>query len=153
MAINSTNCQRENGTCDGKEEGETGNVLAAAIGDLNAYCQVFELQYGSFSALFTGDADAPVEPNYTGDKLADNQMEVLKVPHHGSKTGMTQAFVNWVHPKLAVISVGKNLYGQPSDEAISMLQSIGARVLRTDKSGDIEVVSDGKNWAIKTEKN
>ena len=50
-------------------KGKAAQTLAAAIGDLNAYCQVFELQYGSFSALFTGDADAPVEPNYTGDAI------------------------------------------------------------------------------------
>lgn len=132
-----------------ESERETGNVLAAAIGDLNEYCLVFELHYGTFDALFTGDADAPVEPNFIGDKLADSQLEVLKVPHHGSKTGMTRGFVDWVRPKLAVISVGKNFFGQPAPEAINMLQNAGARVLRTDKNGDIEVISDGNRWFVK----
>ncbi len=127
-------------------QGKTASVLGSAVGDLNDYCLVFELQYGTFDAVFTGDADAQVEPQYIGMKLADNQVEVLKVPHHGSKTGMTQAFVDWIHPSLAVISVGKNSYGHPSEKAIDMLQTSGARVLRTDKAGDIEVVSDGKNW-------
>jgi len=116
--------------------------------ELNEDCVVFFLRYGSFDALFTGDADAHVEGQYTGDQLADGHVELLKVPHHGSKTGMTQSFVDWVHPVLSVISVGKNSYGHPSAEAITMLQRAGSAVHRTDKEGDIEVVSDGKNWTI-----
>lgn len=125
------------------------DVLGASTGDLNDYCLVFFLRYGSFDAFFPGDADEHVEHYYTGDQLADGQIEVLKVPHHGSRTGMTQAFVDWIHPELAVISVGKNSYGHPSAEAITMLERAGARILRTDKTGDIEVVSDGKDWQVK----
>ena len=120
------------------------NVLGASVGELNDYSLVLDLHYGTFDVLMTGDADSHVEPRYTGTKLADSHIEVLKVPHHGSKTGMTEAFVDWVKPELAVISVGKNSYGHPSKEAIDMLQSRGSRVLQTDKEGDIEVVSDGK---------
>jgi len=122
----------------------TGVLGVSTDNELNDGSLVFFLRYGSFDALFPGDADAHVEGNYTGDQLADGQIEVLKVPHHGSKTGMTQAFVDWVKPALAVISVGKNSYGHPSAEAIDMLQSVGSKILRTDQKGDIEVVSDGK---------
>ncbi len=124
------------------------SVLGATTGDLNDYSLVFTLRYGAFDALFTGDADIRVEGNYTGDPLSDERVEVLKVPHHGSKTGMNKAFVDWVRPELAVISVGKNNYGHPSKEALDLLQTIGARVLRTDQEGDIEVVSDGKDWTV-----
>jgi competence protein ComEC len=127
--------------------------------DLNEGCLVFFLRYGSFDALFTGDADAPVEGYYTGDPLpplrqgfagqAVDHIQVLKVPHHGSKTGMTQAFVNWLKPELSVISVGKNTFGQPSPEMITMLQNVGSKVLRTDQKGDVEVVSDGKSWELR----
>lgn len=131
----------------------SGAVLGASTdSQLNDGCVVFFVQYGSFDALFPGDADAHVEGQYTSDQLADGQLEVLKVPHHGSKTGMTQNFVDWVKPVISVISVGKNSYGHPSKEAISMLQSIGSAVHRTDTEGDIEVVSDGKNWNVQTEK-
>jgi competence protein ComEC len=123
---------------------DTGNVNDAAV--------VFWLQYGSFDGLFTADADTRVEGQFTGSALPDGQVEVLKVPHHGSKTGMNQAFVDWVAPKLAVISVGKNTFGHPSAEAIHLLQSVGARVLRTDQLGDIEVVSDGKTWGVREKK-
>lgn len=127
-----------------------GNVLGSSVvGDLNDYCLVFELHYGTFDAVFTGDADEHVEPFYIGTKLADGHVEVLKVPHHGSKTGMTQAFVDWIHPQLAVISVGKNTYGHPSEKAINMLQTIGARVMRTDQHGDVEIISDGNTWKVR----
>lgn len=133
-------------------------VLGATIGELNDYSLVFHLQYGTFDAIFTGDADTRVEsgwrdqvalrlaPARSGQAL--NVLEVLKVPHHGSKTGMTDEFIQWVKPALAVISVGKNSYGHPSEKALSQLATVGAKVLRTDQEGDIEVVSDGRGWKI-----
>ncbi len=134
------------------EVSQEGNVLAAETikepppGDVNDYSLVFFLRYGSFDALFTGDADERVEPNYEGSRLADNSVEVLKVPHHGSRTGMDEAFIQWIRPKLAVISVGKNTYGHPTAEALAELAKYAGITLRTDKEGDIEVISDGKNW-------
>ncbi len=124
------------------------NVLGATTGDLNDYSLVFGLHYGKFDVLFTGDADTRVEPQYVGSTLADEQVEVLKVPHHGSRTGMNEAFVDWVNPQLSIISVGKNSYGHPSKEAIDMLQRVGSRIMRTDEVGDIAVISDGQNWTV-----
>jgi len=123
-------------------------VLGAAIGDLNDYSLVFWLRFGAFDALFTGDADTHVESGYVGSALADKTVELLKVPHHGSKTGINNAFVQWLQPKIAVISVGKNTYGHPARETISLLQSVGSQIYRTDKDGDIEVISDGNNWKV-----
>ena len=118
--------------------------------NLNDGCVVLWLHYGSFDALFPGDADAHVEPYYVGGPLADGRVEVLKVPHHGSRTGMTQAFVDWLKPAVSIISVGKNSYGHPSKEAIDMLQNIGSKILRTDQKGDIEITSDGKDFGVLT---
>lgn len=119
---------------------------AQSVGDLNDYSLVFWLRYGAFDALFTGDADTHVENEYIGSRLADNVVEVLKVPHHGSKTGMNEAFVDWLAPKLAVISVGKNSYGHPAPEAVTMLRDRNVEIRRTDEEGDIEVISDGVTW-------
>jgi competence protein ComEC len=66
---------------------------------------------------------------------------------------MTEGFIGWVKPELAVISVGKNSYGHPSKQAVDMLQSVNSKVLRTDQGGDIEVVSDGKHWNVIEGKN
>ncbi len=109
---------------------------------------VFWLHYGSFDALFPGDADTHVEPQYIGSGLADGSVEVLKVPHHGSKTGMNADFLDWLKPQLAVISVGKNSFGHPAPETLQQLADHQSRVLRTDQIGDITIVSDGKNWKV-----
>jgi len=124
-------------------------VLGAQTGDLNDYSLVQLLQYGSFDVLFTGDADEHVEHYYTGDQIGSRPIEVLKVPHHGSKTGMTESFVSWVQPIVAIISVGKNTYGHPSNGALELLSKKNIHVLRTDKQGDIEVISDGKHWQVR----
>ena len=133
-------------------------VLGATVGDLNDYSLEFRLRYGTFDVLFTGDADTGVEakwrdqvalrPPAGGSGQALDVLEVLKVPHHGSKTGMTDEFIQWVKPSLAVISVGKNSYGHPSDKALAQLAAVNAKVLRTDQEGDIEIVSDGRGWKI-----
>jgi competence protein ComEC len=124
------------------------DVLGATDTELNDYALVFTMRYGNFDALFMSDADSHIQAEFTGQPVFKYPVEILKVPHHGSKTGMTQDFIGWVKPELAVISVGKNTYGHPSIEAVNMLQSINSRILRTDKVGDIEVVSDGKNWSV-----
>lgn len=116
------------------------------VNNINEASVVFWLRYGSFDVLFTGDAtlQSPF------DKLSLDPVEVLKVPHHGSKTGMTSGFLDWLNPRLAVISVGNNTYGHPSPEILQMLADRQVRVLRTDTEGDIEVVSDGKKWTALT---
>lgn len=126
------------------------NVLGAST-DLNDDSLVFWLRYGSFDALFTGDAPLEVIPRLRSRQALD-VFEVLKVPHHGSKTGMSKEFIDVLKPELSIISVGKNSYGHPTPEALQLLADVGSRVLRTDKDGDIEIVSDGRNWIVKTGK-
>ena len=117
--------------------------------DLNATGVVFKLNYGSFSALLTGDADQQVQP-YTG---SIEPIDVLKVPHHGSKTALLADFAQKLHPKVAIISVGaKNRYGHPRPETLTLLENIGSKILRTDQNGTVEVVADGKSWYTKAEK-
>lgn len=128
----------------------SGSVLGARSAvNVNDASVVLWLRYGSFDALLTGDADSRVEFGYLGTTLADDQVEVLKVPHHGSKTGITEAFLDWLKPQLAVISVGKNnTYGHPAEEILEILRYRDVRILRTDQEGDIEVVSDGNGWLV-----
>jgi len=114
--------------------------------DLNGFSVVELLSYGSFKALLTGDAGIIVE-----DKIAKEvgKIDVLKVPHHGSKTGLSSLFLEITKPDLAVISVGaKNRYGHPSQEALTLLENNNIKVLRTDMNGEVEIVSDGRTWKI-----
>ena len=128
------------------------NVLG--VSNVNEACIVLRLSYGAFDVLFMGDADSGVDPMLIQRPLMINgDLEVLKVPHHGAKTGMTSGFLSWIgHVDTAVISVGKNTYGHPAQETIDALVKKGAGIERTDQDGDIEVISDGKSWHVITEK-
>jgi len=129
-----------------------GNVLGAT--HLNDTSVVTKLSYGTFDVLFAGDADSRVDGELMKRPLVETYgIEVLKVPHHGSKTGMTDDFLRWLgNVQLAVISVGKNSFGHPAPETITQLTKRNIQVKRTDQEGDIEIVTDGTNWTVKTNK-
>lgn len=126
-----------------------GAILGLATkNNINDFSYYINLSYGTFSALFTGDGDMKIQPGIA--KLGVfTPVTVLKVPHHGSKTGMLAEFLDSTHPQLAVISVGENSYGHPAKEAIELLKNRLIDIKRTDEEGDIEVVSDGKGWRVK----
>ncbi len=105
---------------------------------------ITQLEYGRFKALFTGDAEQTVQNKLISEGIG--QEIFLKIPHHGSKNGLTQEFLNVVKPKISTISVGKNNYGQPHESTLKMLKDGGYRYLRTDEAGDIEVITDGESW-------
>jgi len=116
--------------------------------DLNTASVVFLLSYGTFDVLLTGDADRSVQDEFMNEISQDNPIEILKVPHHGSKTGLLDTFFDRLHTNVAVISVGKNSYGHPADEILKKLQERNIAIHRTDTEGDIEVVSDGRGWRV-----
>ena len=65
--------------------------------------------------------------------------DVLLVGHHGSKYSSQQEFLSKIEPDAAIISVGDNNYGHPTDAAISRLEAAGATVYRTDRQGCVTV--------------
>lgn len=125
----------------------------SAVDHINAFSLISLLRYEEFEVLFTGDADR--EPQGVIMSLGLNQkiphnVDVLKVPHHGSKTGIDQGFLDWISPDTAVIQVGKNSYGHPHPDLLKQLSAVD-RIFRNDIHGDIEIISDGKGYFIKTE--
>ena len=64
--------------------------------------------------------------------------DLLKISHHGSKTSSTEEFLEEVSPKKAIISVGVNKWGHPSEEVLKRLENFGIEVLLTKESGDIK---------------
>lgn len=104
---------------------------------------VIELRYGRVSMLLTGDIGREVEQALipTLDLLP---VVVLKSPHHGSGTSSSQAFIEAVKPAVVVISNGRgNPYGHPVPYVLERYRAVGARILRTDQEGQIEVATDG----------
>ena len=78
--------------------------------------------------------------------------DILKVPHHGSKYSSGLEFIGAVQPKLAVIGVGRNRYGHPTEEAVSRLSAYTEKIFRTDRNGTVEVVAEGDKLLVFTEK-
>lgn len=123
------------------------NVLGLATSkeDPNEFSYYVHLSYGQFDALFTGDGDSLIQKDVEKlDMLPD--VEVLKLPHHGSKTSVLSEFLDKIKPELAIISVGKNSYGHPAGETLKLLKDHAVKIKRTDQDGDVNVVSDGNNW-------
>lgn len=120
---------------------------------VNQTSLVFKLTHGEFDVLLTGDIAPPATDELVSlarGRLAKLEVEVLKVPHHGSKNGLTESLLDAAKPRLAVVSVGKNnRYGHPHEEVIKLLKDRAVKILRTDIDGEIEIVTDGKKWEIK----
>lgn len=98
---------------------------------------------GGFDTLITGDMSGGVESLFVshGDL---SEVELLVVGHHGSGTSTTQAFLDVVQPKIAVISAGENnRYGHPAQETLERLDRIGAEIYRTDLQGTVTIRASG----------
>jgi competence protein ComEC len=73
------------------------------------------------------------------------------VPHHGSLTSATEAFLEAVHPRFAAISVGdNNPFGHPNAGVLDRIERGGARVYRTDRHGAITMLTDGRQLELRT---
>jgi len=118
--------------------------------DLNDFSVVFNLTFGSFDAILTGDIGQEREKAIlTTGKI--KEVEYIKIPHHGSKNGLTKGFLEKVNPKVATISVGKdNSFGHPHKEILDLLKKKQIIILRTDEQGDIEIITNGKKWWLKS---
>jgi competence protein ComEC len=121
---------------------------ATTTSDLNDFSLVLHLQYGDFDVLLTGDADRYIQDDILATSLTPSQIEILKIPHHGSATGLLTEFLTQTSPQLSVISVGKNSYGHPSQDLINQLQQNGSKVLTTDQHGDINILSNSHHWWV-----
>ncbi|HOK35516.1 MAG TPA: MBL fold metallo-hydrolase [Candidatus Pacearchaeota archaeon] len=127
-------------------------------GETNDYSVVAKLSFGDVDFLFTGDAPKKVEyqllaNNYSlSEKEFSLDSEILKVAHHGSKYSSDENFLKAVSPDIAVISVGKNSYGHPTKEVLDNLQKYGIVIYRTDKNGNIKVISNGQDYQVLTQK-
>jgi competence protein ComEC len=118
----------------------------------NANSVVTRLDYGDFSMLLTGDAEAETEERIMSQG-GNVTARVLKVGHHGSKYASSEKFLRAGKFEAAIISDGAdNRYGHPSQEALDRLQKLGIKLYRTDLEGEITIISRGRGYEIKTER-
>ncbi|MFC1997975.1 ComEC/Rec2 family competence protein [Chloroflexota bacterium] len=109
---------------------------------------VILIDHMNIEILLTGDVEESVEldvasrgiPYWIGSECC---AEVLKVAHHGSNSSTSVNFLATVQPDDAVISVGDNSYGHPSDEILARLSGADVTVWRTDEKGTILAISSG----------
>lgn len=106
---------------------------------------VLKLKFRDRSILLTGDIEKKAE----GELREDLRVDVVKVPHHGSKTSSTGAFVNATSPRFAIISVGQDsMFGHPHAEVVERWKQAGAEVLTTGNHGMISVTTNGTDLRL-----
>lgn len=111
---------------------------------------VMRLADGRTHFLLTGDIEKQTEEELVAEREPLGA-DFLKVPHHGSKTSSTQAFLEAVAPHFAVVSVGEsNAFGHPAPEIVERYRDDGIRLLRTDRDGAITALADGRNLSVNT---
>ena len=118
------------------------------IDDMNDLSLVLLVEYSGKRILLTGDISQTVEAALPHIGPVD----VLQVPHHGSYTGCSAAFLQAISPDWALISCGEsNDYGHPHDVVLSRLEETGAEIYRTDRQGTLVVEILEGQIRVKTE--
>ena len=133
-----------------REEGTSLQVLSsdeAVHQDLNNFSAVVKLTFGNCRVLFTGDIEAEAETALL-EANRDVAADLLKVGHHGSSTSTSEAFLQAVSPRFAVISCGRdNSYGHPNAQTLNRLKNAGAAVSRTDEEGTVRFTCNGTSFS------
>lgn len=111
---------------------------------------VAQLTYAKQKYLFMGDAEKEVENKLISKGLLED-VDVLKVGHHGSDTSTTENFINKVLPEISIISVqeGVKYEDMPNENVINRLKD-KSKIYRTDIDGTIWITSDGTTNIITT---
>ncbi len=98
--------------------------------------------------LFMGDASTKVEEDLINKYNLEN-ISILKVGHHGSKTSTSKTFIDYINPLISIISVGRNnRYNHPNSETLDILNT--RIVYRTDINGTIKFSINKNKFNIKT---
>lgn len=112
--------------------------------DPNDWSLVLRLDADGCSALFTGDTTASVEQAMLEANASLLSCDILKVAHHGSRTSSSEAFIEAVSPRYAIISYALgNSYGLPDEEIFERLEPLGTKIFETGKDGTIVLTMAG----------
>lgn len=113
----------------------------------NDYSAIVKVTYGANTFLFTGDA--PVDAQ---NQSVSGHIDVLKVSHHGSASGMDASLARRLTPTISVLCYGKNSYGHPTQVVLDALNGVGSSVYGTYVNGTVTVTSDGASVAASVSK-
>jgi len=118
--------------------------------DTNNASLVLRLSYGTTDFVFTGDIEEKGETVLlsAAETLSS---EILKVPHHGSRTSSSPAFVSAIAPGVAIASLGAdNRFHFPAQEVVRRYQDQGSLWISTGQAGTVTVISDGQGYRLVT---
>lgn len=112
--------------------------------DKNDDSLVMKLSYGEVDILFTGDIESKAETRLIASQQ-DLRSEIIKVPHHGSRTSSSARFLDAVQPRYAIFSLGqRNRFQFPHGDVVARYQERNCVQLRTDQLGAIMLKTDGR---------
>lgn len=122
--------------------------------DENLNSLIFMIHQKDIKTLVTGDLTEEGEKMLTNTYKGTKKLEadILKVAHHGSAYSTCDVFLKAVNPDIAVICVGKNNYGHPSEIVIEKLEKNGIMVFRTDLDGAVGIINSKGKISVCTEK-
>lgn len=107
------------------------------VSDNNRSC-VLKVNSAYGSILLTGDIERQAENFLVDAHLQELRSDVLVVPHHGSKTSSSAAFVDAVHPEIAVFTAGYlNRFGHPKAEIQARYLDRNIKTYRSDQDGAV----------------
>ena len=116
--------------------------------DTNDYSIIIKLTVGTKTFLFTGDAPTNAILNSN-----PGHIDVLKLSHHGSRTGTTEVLIHKLSPTYAVLSYAvDNSYGHPMQSVLNALHKHSVEIWGTGANGTITITCDGTNIDISDEK-
>lgn len=120
--------------------------------DFNNMSLIVKVTYGDVSFIVPADAEnRELQGVFDKNPKFDFSSDFMLMAHHGSNTSLCYDFLYEASPKIAVISCGKdNSYGHPHEEIIDYLENENIKYYRTDESGTVSVITDGKEYNIKT---
>nr|WP_253184570.1 ComEC/Rec2 family competence protein [Natrialba sp. SSL1] len=136
-------------------EGVTATFLSPPAGDsgsdLHYNSVTLAVEFGDFSYLTTGDAEADAEERLVDEQTDHLPSTVYQAGHHGSTTSSTPPFLDAVEPEIAVISSAlESQYGHPHDEVLESFDEREIETYWTAAHGDIVMTTDGEDISVST---
>jgi len=117
---------------------------------LNDKSLVLKMSYQGKALLFTGDLEKAGEDRLVLGEGANLNSHLLLVPHHGSRTSCSPAFLDHVKPRVCIISTGAgNAFGFPSLDVLRRLEGLRCGIFRTDRDGAVEVSVGPEGGVVK----
>jgi glucan-binding YG repeat protein/beta-lactamase superfamily II metal-dependent hydrolase len=117
-------------------------------GSFNDNCAIVYLNYYDLQGLFTGDIQWNAENDFVNRKaLKDNQVDILKVPHHGNIGSSSYTFIGYVQPTIGIITRAKEAINTTT-EPYNVLTTCGVNLYELSATNGLSVYATKDNWNI-----